>query len=230
MRSSSDVLHIAVIGICLREWNGLNHESIAQICSHYEQNNAQLVFLAYEKKDVELFDTLNQNFDLSLRLLNDDTFERTLDNIASLDGLISMRLHANLFAMLSGIPFVALAYDPKLKSVFAEFGYPDRVVDLNASPEIILETLAQQFNFPTQQQEQAQTAMNQVMEKLQTMVMTGGTKMSWRKQAYFRLWLLNRYTIKPRFRNLLLKLFGALSPLLPSKLKALGKRFLGINW
>jgi polysaccharide pyruvyl transferase WcaK-like protein len=51
--------------------------------------------------------------------------------IRNMDAFIGTRLHSLLFAAISGTPFIALAYSPKVKALMNQLGYSVRSVDLS---------------------------------------------------------------------------------------------------
>ncbi len=59
------------------------------------------------------------------------------EEIASLRGLISFRLHSHILAAVFGVPQIALVWDDKLNEFFEKAGYPERALMPDASPETV---------------------------------------------------------------------------------------------
>lgn len=67
----------------------------------------------------------------------------TLAVVGRLEGLVAMRLHALIFAAMTGVPMVALAYDPKVVSLMADLGQAARCLDLGAArPDAVAAAVA----------------------------------------------------------------------------------------
>jgi polysaccharide pyruvyl transferase WcaK-like protein len=64
---------------------------------------------------------------------------QAIARLASLDGLVTVRLHGLLLGLLAGTPTVAVGYDAKVTAVAAELGAADAVLDLAdlAGPGIV---------------------------------------------------------------------------------------------
>jgi polysaccharide pyruvyl transferase WcaK-like protein len=57
-----------------------------------------------------------------------DTLGAAVGRYASLDALVTSRMHAALFALAVGTPSLAVGYEPKVADIFAGLGLADRVV------------------------------------------------------------------------------------------------------
>ena len=72
-----------------------------------------------------------------------DSLDDAIGRYASLDALVTSRMHAALFALGAGTPAVAVAYEPKVAGVMADLGLADRV--LPASSEVTPDAVLRQI-------------------------------------------------------------------------------------
>ncbi|MBU2894680.1 polysaccharide pyruvyl transferase family protein [Colwellia sp. D2M02] len=126
------------VGLAFRQWKGLHIDFLAEIIEKLLNDGVTPVFFAYESDDLILYRQLLELFPEKIELSDERCFSKTLESIKGLEGLISMRLHANLFAIMSNIPFVALSYDPKINNVIGRLGYQDAILTLDNSAEDVL--------------------------------------------------------------------------------------------
>lgn len=68
------------------------------------------------------------------------SFRERMALLAGCSAVVGMRLHAVLFAALSGVPGVALEYDPKVSAAAQSLGWPTVSLPLT-DPSTIIEVL-----------------------------------------------------------------------------------------
>ncbi|MGE5578149.1 MAG: polysaccharide pyruvyl transferase CsaB [Syntrophothermus sp.] len=122
-----------VIGVAAREWpkgnghtynhhyKGLIAEACATLAGRY---GARIVLLPFHQPDdLRVARDLQEKLGPSARVAGEGVSPPELARmVAGLDFLIGMRLHALIFAAMSGVPFAGIAYDPKVTALLAIFG------------------------------------------------------------------------------------------------------------
>ncbi len=96
-------------------------------------------------KDDRLVLQLLQNHGIEIQVLGDLHPGAMKAAVASCDLLIGARMHANIAALGSGVPVVALAYSHKFHGIMSEFGQQDFVLDLGDFDEGLLQTYIQKL-------------------------------------------------------------------------------------
>jgi len=190
----------------------------------------KIVFIPYEKSDILLFGKLHEMFGNNIVLAKDESFESTLETIGSLHFLISMRLHANLFSALLKTPFVALAYDNKLRTVFSSIGYENNVFDLDFPFNDVFEKVINSSNTSMSNLDD----LTEIQHKALDAVLNDSTveikKMDLHlKVATFLFWM-NRLVFKPTLVSISMKVSPFLKPIVPSIIEKKIKKMLGIDW
>lgn len=219
-----------LIGICLRPWKGLDMEQISTLCQTLCKKGYELVFMPYEAKDVAIFEQLSSDSEIKISLSDESSFTSTLDTILRLDGLVSMRLHANLFAMLSGVPFVALAYDNKLRTVFSSFGLRDQVLELAANADEITQALnsADLASSKTIIDSASESVNNDVVHTVGTEGLP--KKYSFTKSIKVRMFWAKHRVLMPVTIAIASRISPVVSAIVPTSLKTSLKRKMGIKW
>lgn len=128
------------IGLCFRRWDKLKVNTLIDTVMKLSESGREVVFLAFEQKDVEFYQEIFGS-NCYGNIIFPSSVDAARELISGLSGVVSMRLHACIFAAIEGVPFVAISYDDKVKNVMSEIGLDKNIVDLNASPSEILDVL-----------------------------------------------------------------------------------------
>ena len=76
------------------------------------------------------------------RAIESPSWESYWDEISKPSVFLGCRMHSCIFALISGVPTVGLAYQPKFHALFRELGFPERSVDIDLfEPEAISDLL-----------------------------------------------------------------------------------------
>lgn len=116
-----------VVGICVREWRGLSNykKVLAQAADKINKNfGAQIIFLPMQyPEDVKAAEKIASQMRSDSVLLNDEyTTSELLSLTSNLDMLISIRLHALIFAGVMNVPMIGISYDPKVDRFLHSIG------------------------------------------------------------------------------------------------------------
>ncbi|MDX2105502.1 MAG: polysaccharide pyruvyl transferase CsaB [Candidatus Melainabacteria bacterium] len=120
------------IGLSMRQCEALSASWLETIKNSLQnslpENSIVVPLILQENLDKPVLDSVLQKLDkVSIELLNlktNDLPSKWMGSIASLDLVIAMRLHALIMALKSGVPALALAYDPKVNAVAKDFDQP----------------------------------------------------------------------------------------------------------
>ena len=227
----ADTARQKVVGLCYRHWPGLEQSTLLRLTQQLTDNEYAVVFMPYEKSDIALYHSLKQQFGDKIQLSTEQNIAATLGTISALHGLISMRLHANLLAILAGVPCVALSYDPKLSSVLASVGYGQNVLPLSASAEEILHLL--QHPPAVTQQHLLQQAIAQnagCFSDAINLSLARQTPFSAVRKVALTAYWYRSLVLAPATRRVAVAIAPVFNKLLPGSLKAWIRRKLGFNW
>ncbi len=116
-----------IVGISVREWREWRHykEVIAaaadQIAAEF---GARVVFLPMQyPEDVKVAELIAGHMKAPATVLNDEyTTSELLSIVGNMDLLISIRLHALIFAGVMGVPMIGISYDPKIDRFMDSMG------------------------------------------------------------------------------------------------------------
>lgn len=114
-----------IIGLSLRSWEAFDDRSWIRLVDLLQDAGYQVVLLPMQHpEDVHYAEIIIQGA-RQRPAIADQPMKSTqmMALIARLDLLIGMRLHALIFAACMGIPFAGIAYDPKVVSFLARFGF-----------------------------------------------------------------------------------------------------------
>lgn len=132
-----------VVGISLREhalWNNIR----APLLEAIQNIKQKMVFLDFDvKRDFEAALKLNNDPKIfQERLDMNDYFVNQTIPPFQFSIIVAMRYHACVWASLHNIPFVALAYDPKVKNLALELGQP--YLEINSPNDVFAQTIIQE--------------------------------------------------------------------------------------
>lgn len=221
------------IGLCYRNWSDLDFYNLENIVSEIISNEKTPIFIAYEKDDIILYNKLAEKFYDKIILRDCSTLKEDLEQIRALDGLISMRLHASLFAIKHQVPFVAISYDPKIENVISKAGFSNQVFNLNENPSRLIEGLSK-TDFSEENRENIKTTYYQVIDNITFLLNERfNTKLSFSDRFLLHLKAI-KFTfsilIIPILKENLLLTAGILSKFAPLSWKEKVKRIVGIRW
>lgn len=230
--SSNIYKKTARIGLAFRQWDGLDFDLLCKLVEVLLNTDKQPVFFAYESSDLNLYDRLQNKFLGRLELSDERTLEHSLDSISNLEGLISMRLHANLFAIMSNIPFVALSYDKKITNVINGLGYHSSVLPLDVSATKVLNCL-EQWQQTQNSIDLLNKASNINEQNIQSFIKSGKSNFDFRDRIYsFRAFISLTCEIYflLKVQNIAIFIAGVLGGVIPSKVKSYIKSKLKLDW
>jgi len=127
------------ICFALRNWPGIDSKLAAiraAACHAYEKHGLTPVFLAVEKfKDPDMVRRCTEGLTVPFYTISDpDGFETIIGVLSRMRLVVSMRLHALIFAAGQGVPLVGIVYDPKV-SAFLRYIGEERFVDVKELDE-----------------------------------------------------------------------------------------------
>ncbi len=131
--TSSDIK----LGIQLRKWKSLNSGNLNTIADAVVSNfsDAEIFLISLNPPDdtaimQDLKALLKQKgITQEIKIITSRNIEQIISCINSMDLMITMRYHAGLICGKFGVPFIALAYDPKVQSLAEDLSVPCLHID-----------------------------------------------------------------------------------------------------
>lgn len=116
-----------IVGIAVRRWHGwqhCQHELAKAIDLIVENYNARIIFLPMQcTEDVKAAKSVAELSNVDCTILNDEyTTDELLSLVGCMDILISIRLHALIFAGVMNVPMLGISYDPKIDRFLDSIG------------------------------------------------------------------------------------------------------------
>ena len=116
-----------LIGLAVRRWHGFDHfqnELAKAIDQIVEKFNARIIFLPMQaSEDVKAAKAVAEITNVDCTILNDEYITSDLLSLVGcMDILISIRLHALIFAGVMNVPMIGISYDPKIDRFLDSIG------------------------------------------------------------------------------------------------------------
>lgn len=108
------------------EWNASWPQIIQKAKTIAQKQNLELFLMSMDPSENTELNALKSQ---GLPLLIPASAKEAYEHIASSKALISMRLHASLFAIAAGTPLLAISYSDKVKNIFQQFKMPEAAIE-----------------------------------------------------------------------------------------------------
>jgi len=110
-----------ILGVVLRNWqtrtdfSGIIARGLYLLPSKY-----RIILIPFQPADEKLCRSVAEQTSGMAKALEKFSPAETAELIAGLDILVGMRLHSIILAAVSGVPFIAVSYDPKIENFVSE--------------------------------------------------------------------------------------------------------------
>ncbi len=136
-----------LVGVCIRNWGDgeaaerWKKELAAALDRFLEAHNAHIVFIPFQILERTLENDHSAGLDIVSMMQNEDRVSLLSESYSPVvtRGLIShchlvigMRLHSLIFAANTGVPAVALVYEPKVGHFMSSLGLSEQTIDLQS--------------------------------------------------------------------------------------------------
>ena len=119
------------VGIQLRKFNGVTEEFLNKLASAVVKYFPDKKFKILSLQDIVDLELCNKFADKILSLgvneavvVNNNGINEVINEISDLEYLISMRFHANIIGIKSGVKTLTINYDPKIQALAEEYELP----------------------------------------------------------------------------------------------------------
>jgi polysaccharide pyruvyl transferase CsaB len=140
--------NIPLLGVAVRQWPaGPSEETYASALREAARRaGSRVVFLPMQPPgDVELSHAIAARLTDATVLEEPLSPQEAVGVCGRLDALLAMRLHALIFASLSGVPLTALSYDPKVAELMILLGQAGQCLPLDVPAAELSERVADSF-------------------------------------------------------------------------------------
>jgi polysaccharide pyruvyl transferase CsaB len=126
------------VGIQLRKFNGVNEEFLNNLAESLYRNFSDKsfqIFSLQDSVDLEICNIFKQKLlnrgIKNIEVLNNLQINEVFEGISNLEYLVSMRFHAGVVGVKSGVRTLVINYDPKVQQLAKQYNLP--VINLNQS-------------------------------------------------------------------------------------------------
>ena len=138
-----------VIGLAFRHWPGLDAKLVCRLIEQLRKLGKEpRLFVCEPAVDRPFYEQICRGLDTPIAIFNPTSVEGARKEIATYEGLISMRLHPLIFAMQAGVPISAVSYDPKIDEVMRGVGLEKHCFPLAANEGDLIASLIGQPKVP----------------------------------------------------------------------------------
>ena len=114
-----DDMQTPLIGVSVRRWHGWQHcqrELSKAIDEAAKRYNARIIFLPMQyKEDIKAAESVAELSETNCTILDGEyKTSELLSLVGCMDILLSIRLHALIFAGVMNVPMIGISYDPKI--------------------------------------------------------------------------------------------------------------------
>jgi N-acetylglucosaminyldiphosphoundecaprenol N-acetyl-beta-D-mannosaminyltransferase len=117
----------ATLGVAVRAWraDGADVQEIGKTVAQWQQRTGSAVVLLpfHEPEDRHTAHTLAHTYGWTVHAPVEHP-QHMIDAVAQCTWMLGMRLHALIYAAATGVPFVAVSYDPKIEQFAARLAVP----------------------------------------------------------------------------------------------------------
>lgn len=118
------------IGFALRAWPGIDFTRVAEVADEIAcRFDASVVLIPFHgNRDRSVAEQVAGRMKQKAFVIDDiELPSETLGVVGELDVLVGMRLHSTIFAAVQGVPFIPIAYDPKVTEFSSLVGAPQPI-------------------------------------------------------------------------------------------------------
>lgn len=126
-----------LIGISLREWEGLNKEQVAEVGDYLAREwKAEIVFLPMQPQDLVVCQEVSAKMKEPSKIIKGEYLpSEWLGIISKFNLILGMRLHCLIMAMVASVPLLGIVYDPKVQEFLKLTSVPMSALNFSQKTE-----------------------------------------------------------------------------------------------
>lgn len=158
------------VGICVREWREWEYyKDVLAVAADriVDEFDARVIFVPMQyPEDVKTAEIIVKKCKKPMTMLDGEyTTAELMSVIGNFDLLISIRLHALIFAGVMGVPMIGISYDPKIDRFMDSIGEKSVGTLQDISAEGLLNEVRRKWNY----REEFQKKNNELMGRLRVL-------------------------------------------------------------
>jgi polysaccharide pyruvyl transferase CsaB len=122
---------------CIRDWKlkkiNIFIKNIIKFCDYVYINYGLIpVFIVmHTQKDLKIIKKINNQLKVKSLIFKEQDYKKISNLIFNSEFVLSMRFHSIIYAIKNLKPFIAISYDPKIKSILREINMTELSIDIN---------------------------------------------------------------------------------------------------